>query len=256
MNTLTWFDASAFLVALLLWFGYSWFAKRMAKKDTSLSSVLVIYRIDWMRHLLERENRMLDAALMGNLERNINFFASTSLLAIAGAFTGITTAENLLAFTQAVPFSYPQTVEAIKIKFFVISAILVFAFFKFTWALRQSGFVSAMVGAAPNFDDKNATTSMKRAFARNAGKLLDQAGHNQNDGLRAYYFALATLSWLIHPLFYILCSLVVVRVLYIREFKSRTLDMLSRGLSSSAYYMEKQQELEKAREAHHRDSKS
>lgn len=56
-----------------------------------------------------------------------------------------------------------------------------------------------------------------------AAKVLDQSGHEYNKGLRTYYFALAYLSWFLHPVILIASSAVVVAVLYRREYRSRVL---------------------------------
>ena len=56
------------------------------------------------------------------------------------------------------------------------------------------------------------------------------ANRNFNQGLRAYYFGVAALSWFLHPLLMIVATLAVVYVLHQREFRSRTLDAL-RGIT-------------------------
>ena len=47
-----------------------------------------------------------------------------------------------------------------------------------------------------------------------------------NDGIRAYYFALAELSWFFHPWALMLSTAWVVLVLYRREFHSKALAIL------------------------------
>ena len=56
-------------------------------------------------------------------------------------------------------------------------------------------------------------------FSLNAAKVLDQAGHEYNYGLRAYYFALAYLCWFVSPWLFITASIIVTAVLYRREYK-------------------------------------
>ena len=64
-------------------------------------------------------------------------------------------------------------------------------------------------------------------FAGLVAKVMDLSAHSFNSGLRAYYFSMATVSWFYHPVFFVLSCLVVVIVLYRREFKSRTLSVLT-----------------------------
>lgn len=231
-------DLGVLIPFLALWIGYAMFARKAAKCRESLSSVLIILRIDWMRHLLERDNRILDAALMGNIEKNMSFFASTTLLIIAGSLTALTNAQSIHELTSLIPWVWPHTITLVQVKVITIICILIYAFFKFTWALRQYGFASVMIGAAPNSDDERATPEMKKVFSVNAGKLIDQAGHNFNNGMRAYYFALSVVGWFIHPVLFLLFAVIVVRILYQREFKSRSLKTLVDGLSMSQYYLD------------------
>ena len=47
-----------------------------------------------------------------------------------------------------------------------------------------------------------------------------------NGGLRAYYFALAALSWLVHPLAFIAMTTWMAAILLIRQFRSRAYDAI------------------------------
>ena len=58
-----------------------------------------------------------------------------------------------------------------------------------------------------------------------------RSGHHFNRGLRAYFFALGALGWLVHPLLFAIITCGVVVILYRREFSSvalRALDALDR----------------------------
>ena len=47
--------------------------------DKSLLSVTNRYRTQWMREMFKRDNRSVDAIMIGNLQRSITFFASTTI---------------------------------------------------------------------------------------------------------------------------------------------------------------------------------
>ena len=53
-----------------------------------------------------------------------------------------------------------------------------------------------------------------------AGNILENAGESFSEGLRAYYFSLATLTWFVHPTLFALATLWVVGILYYLEFNS------------------------------------
>jgi uncharacterized membrane protein len=79
-----WFAASWFLLA---WAGYTRYADRKALKRDCLSNILHRQRRRWMDEMLARENRVADASLLANLERNVAFFASSTLIILAGILT-------------------------------------------------------------------------------------------------------------------------------------------------------------------------
>jgi len=108
----------------------------------------------------------------------------------------------------------------------VLLLIFVYGFFKFSWSLRQFGFCSILVGAARK------TPKDLSEYAVDIDRIaviLSFANRNFNQGLRAYYFGVAALSWFLHPVLMIAVTLGVVYVLHQREFRSRTLDLLARN---------------------------
>ena len=111
----------------------------------------------------------------------------------------------------------------VQFKLSVLAIIFIYAFFKFTWSIRQFGFVSVLLGASVEYHQGNKPEEERQRFAMHAAKVLDQSGHEYNKGLRTYYFALAYLSWFLHPVILIASSAVVVAVLYRREYRSRVL---------------------------------
>ena len=97
------------------------------------------------------------------------------------------------------------------------------AFFKFAWSFRLHNYCSVLLGAAPLFDTVDAEGE---ALARRAGRISSLAARHFNRGLRAYFFALAALAWLLHPLVFMACTAYVLYVLQRREFRSKSLRAL------------------------------
>ncbi len=213
---------------LSCWVVYSRFAKKMAKKTASLSSVMHVHRINWMRRVLQRDIRVSDAALLANLERNVNFFASSCVLILAGLLTALTAVEEIQETLAGVKVSSIDSVLALELKVIVMLCVFIYAFFTFTWSMRQFGFASVLVGAAPMPFDKSVSAAERRSFAIYAAKVIDQASHSYNYGLRAFYFSLALISWFIHPWFFMFAAAAVVGVLYEREFHSSSLRALKK----------------------------
>lgn len=215
----SWFDITAIAIFVLCWAGYTMFARRQAKTTNCIARCLHQHRIHWMYELMTRDVRVGEAALLANLERNIAFFASTSLLVIAGILTLFAQIEKLEEVIASLPFADRSNHLAIQLKLALLAFIFVVAFFHFTWSMRQYGFLNVMIGAAP-IDLKGTNPNLKQ-YAKQMAVVQDQAAHSYNYGLRSYYFSLAAICWFFHPLLFALASLVVVYTLYIREFKSK-----------------------------------
>ena len=223
----TWFDWLALLTLVLLWVGYTAFAHYKAKSTACLASVLALYRRDWMYRLLGRDNRIADASLLQSLRASVSFFASTSILIIAGLVTGIAASEEAVGVLSAIPFVTTNTRELWELKVLVMLVIFVYTFFEFTWSLRLYNFSCVLFGSAPLCQDIGGHKTKQVVFATRSAHILTLAANHFNYGLRAYYFAMATLAWFIHPGLLILSAALVVFILFRREFHSTVLDALA-----------------------------
>lgn len=219
------FDMGAFIYMLAAWVAYAQYAKHMAKhsKKPSLSKTLRKHRVAWIRRMLVRELRVGDAALLANQERVVGFFASTTVLLLAAVITAFTSTDTIRELSTHLPFAQTQDNSTIEIKFFLMAMVLVYAFFTVTWSLREYGFVSVLMGSMPNWDEENISQEEREDVIQNIARLMDAAGHDNNSGLRAYYFSLAMLFWLFNTWFYIAVTTLVILVLYQREFRSKAI---------------------------------
>lgn len=205
------------------WFGYTIYAKRQAIVQPCLASELHHYRQLWMKKILLRDVRVGDSTLIANLERNVSFLASTTILILAGLLTVFTVSDQLSELISHIPFSTYTSPLVIQLKVGLLILIFVYAFFTFTWSMRQYGFSSVLLGGAPMPGETSITEAERESYAHFSARIIDLAGLSYNHGLRAYYFALSALAWFVNPYLFILASGFVVAVLYRREFKSRSL---------------------------------
>lgn len=224
-------EITALAYFLLLWAGYARYAKYRAKKGRglSLSRSLRDHREAWARRLLSREMRMTDASLLASQERVVGFFASATLLLMAGVLTALTTSDQIAELSSHIPFAEHQTEGQVEAKLALLLIILVYAFFKVTWSLRQYGFAAVVMGGAPDMGE-SISAQQKQAFACNLAKLMDSAGHDNNSGLRAYYFGLSIMCWLFGTVPFLVATTITVLVLYRREFVSTTVDAIKQAL--------------------------
>ena len=168
---------------------------------------------------------MVDAAVTQTLSASPSFFASTSILIIGGLFAALASAEQASELVREIPFAARTSQLAFDLKLAVLTAIFVFAFFRFTWSIRQYSFGAILVGAAP--DATLCSEADCQAFADRAGRVMGLAAETFNDGLRAYYLSFAAVAWFFSAWALMATSLLVVWVLYRREFHSDVLAALA-----------------------------
>jgi len=223
-------DLLALIYFSAAWAGYARYARVRAKNpDTvSLSRSLRQHRKTWVARYLERDLRVTDASLLANQERVVGIFASTTLLLLAAVFTALANSELVAQIAAEVSFAETQSKDQVEMKLLVLAMILTFAFFKISWSLRQYGFVSVLMGSAPTHKQE-ITQEQREIIISSLAKLMDSAGHDNNSGLRAYYFAIALLCWQLGVVPFVVVTTVVVVVLYIREFKSAVVETIDRA---------------------------
>jgi uncharacterized membrane protein len=71
----------------------------------------------------------------------------------------------------------------------LLAIVFVYAFFKFTWALRQYNYVTIVIGAAPPHTEAGTPAALQ--FALRAGGFANRAATNFNKAMRSYYFGIA-----------------------------------------------------------------
>ncbi|HEY6513795.1 MAG TPA: DUF599 domain-containing protein [Burkholderiaceae bacterium] len=221
-------DWLALLFFFTAWVGYTQFAKRRADVQPSVLASTNHWRRQWMLQATVRENRIVDAAVLQTLSSSPSFFASTTILIIGGLLAALGTTGKASELVSELPFAAQTSVLVFDLKVALLTAVFVFAFFRFTWSLRQYTFGAILVGAAPDFRDL-ADVAQREAFADRAGRVLGLAAEAFTDGLRAYYLAFAVVAWFLSAWIFIAATALVVWVLYRREFHSEVLEALRQG---------------------------
>ena len=210
----------------LCWFGYTRYSGFKSHRSHRLLDALQSHIKEWIQVLHRRDLRIVDTSVIANMERNATFLASSSLLIIAGLVTAIGATEQAVTLIADLPFVEQVSRQRWEVGVLLLIVIFAYAFFTFTWCMRQWGFASILVGSA-SLVDSDTTTEVERArHADRLGQVVWLAIYHFNLGLRAYYFSLALLAWFVHPVVFILASTWIVAVLYRREFRSRTLKAL------------------------------
>jgi uncharacterized membrane protein len=217
-------------VALLLffggWVGYAHFAKRRSEVQPSVLASTNRERRRWMLQATWRDNRVIDGVVVQSMSASPAFFASTTILIIGGLLAVLSTTDKASEFVREVPFAARTSLLVFDLKVVLLLAIFIYAFFRFTWSLRQYSFGALLVGAAPPHD-RFSDDAQREAFADRAGRVMGLAAETFNDGLRAYYLAFAATAWFFSPWAMIAGTAFVIGILYRREFQSDVLALLN-----------------------------
>ena len=209
LSIIPWADWLALVCFLALWAGYAWFARVWGRKMGSLIHTTNRYRGYWMMQTTSRDPRMLDGLITQTLSNTPAFFSSTSILVIGGLFALLGTTDKATELMSEIPFAQATTTLIVfEFKILVMVAIFVYAFFRFSWCMRQYTFVALVIGAMPPAEDFDAGKHDRRLPSpQRAAAMVGAAAETFNDGLRAYYFSFAALAWFISPLAMVIATL-------------------------------------------------
>lgn len=215
---------------LALWIGYTHYADHRGAKNANLIGTMAAHRDAWMRQMLGRDNRMVDLQIIRNLTRTGVFFASTSILILAGLVTVMGAADKAIGLFEDLPLVSRLGPLEVELRLAAMCLIFIYAFFKFAWSIRQLSYCTIQIGA---MDPSSALKDECDERCLYISQLATLAAKHSNRGLRSYYFAMALLAWFLHPYALIAATTFVVLVMYRREFRSRTLQILRDSRSTS-----------------------
>jgi uncharacterized membrane protein len=233
LSELRWLDWLALAFFFGGWIGYAVFAKRRGAVTPSLLASTNRIRRQWMIQATWRDNRVVDGVVAQSLSSSPSFFASTTILIIGGLLAVLSATERASELVREIPFAARTSVLVFDLKLLLLTGVFIYAFFRFTWSVRQYGFGALMIAAAPDagrFEALGERADASRAvFADRAGRVMALAAESFNDGLRAYYMVFAAVAWLVSPLGFMAATAVVLWILYRREFHSDVLHVLNEG---------------------------
>ena len=178
------FDYLAIVWFFVWWAGNNKFSKLGRLNRPNLISAMAQWRVPWMRQMLKRDNQIVDIQIVRILVRSASFFASTSILVLAGLIAILGATARAIEFARSIPISPPMSLEFWEVKMLSLIFVLVYAFFKFRSAMRQLNYCSIMVGAVAGPGD---LTDADRKRAENASRVATIASTPTNRCIRAYY---------------------------------------------------------------------
>ena len=166
------------------------------KSRASVTALMSYYRRAWMLNFVDRDPRIFDSQTLASLRQSTAFFGSTALISIGGLLAIMGTPDRLLEFL------------------------------KFVWSSRLFGYCAVLMAAVPN--DPDHPQAIPRAIM--AGEINIRAALSFNRGLRAMYFALASLAWLAGAPVMLAAFVITLYMLWNREFSSQASALLKTGI--------------------------
>jgi uncharacterized membrane protein len=216
-------DLVAVIVFFGCWVGYNLLIDGRWRRSKSINTLMFSLRREWMKQLLVRDNRIVDTTLVGHTINSAAFFASTTVLVLAGLIGVLGSADDAYSAVSDISMLLGGSQRLFEWKIALLIAIFIYAFFKFTWALRQYNYFCAVIGSAPDARPGGLDID---AYSECMGAVLSHAVSELNAGVRAYYFAFAALCWFVHPLVFMAGTAFMVAVLARRQLTSPTADAL------------------------------
>jgi uncharacterized membrane protein len=218
LSVMTVWDAVAAVYLFSAWAVTGRIIESRTGDATSTGELMAQYRRAWFREASLREARIFDATLLSNLRNGAAFFASASLAALGAAMALLGQTDELshVATDLAADLSAPRAAWIIKLLGDI--AILATGFLHFVWSHRVFGYCAVLLGAIPNDPD----SPEREKIADKAAELNISATKSFNRGLRAIYFALAALAWLIGAWALLISVTLTAFMLFRREFRSGT----------------------------------
>ncbi len=221
MQLFSFVDSIALVFFVVGWWTYSWVLESSRFRSKSIAAVMSQYRSKWMQVMSGREVRMLDSQLQAALMQGVGFLASTAVLMVGVLTAMLGFADGSLDIAGYLPQAILVETVNWKIKILLISLVFVLAFFKLLWCYRLFNYCAILIGATGSLDDEDTPRHVARISA-----IHVLAGDHFNAGLRAFYFAVAGLGWLLHPGMLMIMTAIVLLVLWRRDFASRSLRIL------------------------------
>lgn len=206
-----------------LWLGYARLIDLPVWGRPNINRAMKAHRGDWMRQMAGRDNRIVDTSLVGHIMSSVSFFASTTIIVVAALLSAMHAVDDIRSAIVELPFAQDTPKAAWQVKLLLLVGLFVYAFFKFSWSIRQWNYCCVLIGAAPQAGSGDPGLA---SAAERAGAMATAAAANFNAGLRAQYFALAMLAWFVHPLAFMAATLWVMAVLARRQFWSSAAEVI------------------------------
>ena len=229
MDVMGGLDILALIFFVVAWAGYG-FVMYFQGQTYHLVKVMHRYRLQWIKHMIKRADRHLDLLVVGHVLTTTTLLAVMAGIFVMGAMVMVGYGAKIIPLLNEIPWSMINTNGLWVIKTMTLLLLCLFAFFKLTWVIRQLHYATVLIVAAPVYrEGVDVIYDLKRQtkYVTKTATILSNIDQHFISAIRALYFGAAVLSWYIHPLLFMAMTVLILGVVYRREFMSRTLILLS-----------------------------
>ncbi len=138
---------------------------------------------------------------------------------LAGLVGTLVNVNRIYIAAQDVKFLAPMTADLFALYFAILTLILALSFFAFTYALRKMAYTFALLGG---LEEIPAETPEANIMSEQAATVLTEAVRSINNGIRGFYYAVASLFLFGGPYICMIATLLITAVLYYRQLSSPT----------------------------------
>lgn len=168
-----------------------------------------LYRRTWVKRVLDRGDFILAAQTLRNHLMAASFMASSSLLAMGLLLNFVVAGDPATAL-------HLDNAELITFKLFSLIGIFAFSFMAFLFTIRDLNHVSILIAADADLIDHveglDAVTYLST--------LLNQALNRYTFGQRGFYFSIAVIAWIFHPIAFIVTTLgIALLLIFVLDFQ-------------------------------------
>ncbi len=182
----------------------------------TLNAQLHVARLRWMRMMIKsnRENRVFDAILLGQLSNSMSFFGSGTLIVVAGLLGALAGVGRLHANLASIAFFPPISLGLFTIYVATLTLIMAASFFSFVYALRKLLYTLPMIGGLP---DEATIDGHGQVMLAQTTVVFTTAVKSLNNGIRGFYFAVASLFLFVSPVAAMVMTLLIFAMMLYRQ---------------------------------------
>jgi uncharacterized membrane protein len=225
----TWAHAAAIGLIFFLWGFYTPILGLIGKG--SLNTQLHAVRLRWlhMHQSVPRDQRVIDALMLGHISSSVSYFGSATLILLAALVGTLVNINRVYIVTRELAFLAPMSADLFAFNFALVTLVLVLCLFAFTYALRKMAYVFAMLGG---LDVAAASTPEVSVMADQTARVLTEAVKSINNGIRGFYYAVAMLFLFAGATTCVVATVLITALLYYRQLYSPTALAIAKYVSA------------------------